>query len=291
MKRENSYSPLTIAAALHRAIVQLGAVSRSARLDAEILLASSLGFPREYLQTHADEALRPQVDDHFQRSLTRRLAGAPVAHLIGRKEFWSLDLEVSPAVLVPRPETELLVETALELLPADAAGNATLRVLDLGTGSGAIALALAHERPGARIVATDNSAAALAVAGRNAERLRLTNVSFVAGDWYEPVGATHFDLIVSNPPYIAAHDPALLAHDLVAEPRGALTPGPTGLEALEHIVARARAHLRTSGWLLVEHGAEQGPAVATMFSQHGLGTIRGLQDLAGHDRATCGRYQ
>jgi release factor glutamine methyltransferase len=204
---------------------------------------------------------------------------------VGRREFWSLELEVNPHVLVPRPETELLVEFALQVLP----DGQHAKVLDLGTGSGALALAIAHDRPAARVIATDASAQAITLACRNAERLELGNVSFQVGHWYDPVGAMHFDLIVSNPPYIAANDPALASAELAAEPREALVPGPEGLEAIEQIAARACEHLRPGGWLAVEHGATQARAVATLFSAAGLSTIRSLKDLAGHDRVTAGR--
>jgi release factor glutamine methyltransferase len=280
-----SEAPETIAAVLRQAVEQLDGASASARLDAEVLLADCLGQSRSFLHAHGGEALSPATRERFLLSVARRRQGEPVAYITGRREFWSLDVEVNPHVLVPRPETELLVEFALGVLPADQHAKA----LDLGTGSGALALAIAHERPSARVVATDVSSHAVTLACRNAERLGLGNVSFQVGQWYEPVGAMHFDLIVSNPPYIAASDAALASPDLAAEPREALVPGPTGLEALESIAARACEHLRPGGWLAVEHGATQARAVATLFSAAGLSTIRTLKDLAGHDRVTAGR--
>jgi release factor glutamine methyltransferase len=280
-----SETPETIAAVLQQAVEQLAPASATARLDAEVLLASCLERSRSFLHAHGGEALSPATREHFSKSVARRQRGEPVAYIVGSREFWSLDLEVNPHVLVPRPETELLVEFALGVLPADR----HLKVLDLGTGSGAVALAIAHERPAARVIATDASTDAVTLACRNAERLELANVSFLVGDWYVPVGAMHFDVIVSNPPYVAADDPALATPDLAAEPRAALVPGPRGLEAIERVAARACEHLNPGGWLAVEHGATQARSVAALFSAAGLSTIRSLKDLAGHDRVTTGR--
>ena len=275
----------TIAEVLASAIDQLQTLSPTARLDAELLVAGCLEQSRSFLVSHAGEALSPQTCERIARAVGRRKQGEPVAYILGLKEFWSLELEVDRRVLIPRPETERLVEFALEVLPSE--GHS--KVLDLGTGSGAVALAIAHERPAARIMATDILPEAITVACRNAERLELGNVTFLVGDCYEPVGAMHFDLIVSNPPYVAADDPALASPELRAEPRGALVPGPTGLEAIERIVARAREHLRPGGWLALEHGARQGKAVAALLSQAGFSTIRNFKDLAGHDRVAAGR--
>ena len=280
-----SEAPETIAAVLQAAIEQLGGAGSTARLDAELLLADCLDQSRSFLHAHGGEALSPAVRERFSQGVARRQRGEPVAYIVGRREFWSLDLEVNPHVLVPRPETELLVEFALGVL----ATEQHVKVLDLGTGSGAVALAIAYERPAARIVATDSSAEAVTLACRNAERLELGNVSFLVGDWYDPVGAMHFDLIASNPPYVAADDAVLRNPDLAAEPREALVPGASGLEAIERIAARACEHLRPGGWLALEHGATQARAVAALFSAAGLSTIRSLKDLAGHDRVTAGR--
>lgn len=279
-----SEAPETIATVLQRAVEQLSA-SATARLDAELLLANCLDQSRSFLLSHGGEALSPAACERFARSVARRRSGEPIAYIVGRREFWSLDLEINPHVLVPRPETELLVEFALEVVPA----GQHAKILDLGTGSGAVALAIAHERPDARVVATDASTEAITLACRNAERLELGNVSFLVGHWYEPVGAMHFDLIVSNPPYIAAGDVVLKTTELAAEPRTALVSGPSGLEAIERVAARACEHLRPGGWLALEHGAEQAGAVAPLFSAAGLSTIRTLKDLAGHDRVTAGR--
>jgi release factor glutamine methyltransferase len=275
----------TIAGVLDTAIAELREASPTARLDAELLVSGTLERPRSFLISHAGEALSPQTLARIAQAIARRRRGEPVAYILGSREFWSLELEVNPHVLIPRPETERLVEFALEALPGDAHG----KVLDIGTGSGAVALAIAKERPAARIVATDSSAEAITVACRNAERLGLGNVSFLVGDLYEPVGAMHFDLIVSNPPYVAASDPALASPELRAEPRGALVPGPTGLEVIERIVAHAPEHLRTGGWLALEHGSQQAQAVRDLFSRAGFSTIRSLKDLAGHERVTAGK--
>lgn len=274
----------TVAAALDVGTQQLATLGADARREAEFLLAAALECSRGELLAQRDLAVADGAARRYRASLVRRAQGEPLAYVTGRKEFWSLDLDVDARVLVPRPETELLVEFALQVLPADAHA----RVLDLGTGSGAIALAIASERPHARVIATDVSTDALTVACRNAERLQLGNVSFESGTWFEPVGSMHFDLIVSNPPYVAAGDAALRGDGLIAEPRVALTPGPGGLEAVEHIAAHAVEHLRPGGWLALEHGTTQAAAVAALFSTRGLSTIRSLRDLAGHERVTCG---
>ncbi|HEY7378177.1 MAG TPA: peptide chain release factor N(5)-glutamine methyltransferase [Steroidobacteraceae bacterium] len=279
------HGPQTVKGLLETALRELTATSPSARLDAELLLAHVLECPRTFMHTHEAESVAPAAAARIRELIARRKAGEPVAYITGEREFWSLELELDPSVLIPRPESELLVEFALQVLPAEAHS----RVLDLGTGSGAIALAIASERPQARVSATDASSAALAVACSNAERLEIGNISFLAGSWYEPVGSMHFDLIVANPPYVAAADPALTSGDPRFEPRSALSPGPTGLEAIEQILTRAREHLRPGGWLALEHGADQGEAVRALFSRHGFSTINTRQDLAGHERVTAGQ--
>jgi len=264
------------------ATARLAAVSESARLDAEVLLAHVLGCERSALIAHDSEPVMQAPAAAFETLLARRLRGEPVAYLTGRREFWSLSLSVSPAVLVPRPETELLVELALRLLPA----GEPRAVLELGTGSGAIALALATERPTAHITATDASAAALAVARSNAQRLALAQVRFRRGDWFEAVPGERFDLIACNPPYVAAADPHLAA--LRAEPVAALVAGPIGLEAFERIVPAAPAHLREAGWLLLEHGADQAAAVKNLLERHGFHDVTSHPDYSGASRVTLG---
>jgi release factor glutamine methyltransferase len=261
----------------------LGACSPAARrLDAELLLAHALALPRARLRSHPEAAAGAGVARQYRELLERRAAGEPVAYLTGEKEFWALPLKLSAAVLVPRPETELLVERALALVRHDRA-----RAVDLGTGSGAIALALASERPNWQLLATDVSEAALGIARANARALALERVQFRRGSWLAPLGADRFDLIVSNPPYVAADDPALAA--LQHEPRLALTPGNDALLALREIIHGAPAHLLPGGWLLLEHGATQGAAVRRELALAGMRYIRSHPDLAGLERATEGQ--
>ncbi len=216
--------------------------------------------------------------------VSERSHGTPIAYLTGTRSFWSLELTVNPDVLIPRPETELLVETALGLIPADT----VQRVVDLGTGSGAIALSLAKERPSWEVHATDLSAQALAVAKENARWNRLERIQFHQGSWAEPL-AGKFDLIVSNPPYVAQHDEHLHQGDCRFEPRMALTPGGDGLDALRQIVKQSRTLLNPGGWLLLEHGYNQGAAVLSLLNSAGYTEIRSLRDLAGIERVCCGR--
>jgi release factor glutamine methyltransferase len=272
----------TVAASLQRAVRSLASHSDSPRLDAELLLGKVLGLPRTALITHGADALPVERLAAYEHLIARRAQGAPVAYLTGSREFWSLDLCVTPAVLVPRPETELVVEQALALLPRDEPRS----VLDLGTGSGAIALAIAAERPQAQVTAVDISQAALAVAMRNAARLELPHVRWRHGSWFDGVPGERFDLLVANPPYVAANDPALAA--LAAEPALALSAGPTGLEALAAIVERAAAHVLPRGWLILEHGSTQAAAVAGMLERAGFAGIRLHVDAAGKPRVTLG---
>ncbi len=273
----------TLAGLLRAATARLG-LSDSPRLDAELLLAEILGVGRGTLLARMDDALDAAQSARFEALIARRAAGEPLAYLTGHREFWSLKLAVTPDVLVPRPESELLVERALALL-----GPSPAAVADLGTGSGAIALALARERPAWHIVATDRSAAALAVARANAARLGIGNVEFLPGEWCVPLAGRRFALIVSNPPYIAADDPALADPALRHEPALALSPGPTGLEALAAIAIQARAHLEPGGHLLLEHGAGQRAAVARQLVSLGYAHVRCHPDLAGLDRLTEAR--
>jgi release factor glutamine methyltransferase len=255
------------------------------RTDAELLLLHVLRQPRGWLFAHADDEMGMDVQTAFSALVERRAAGEPVAYITGRRGFWSLDLEVTPATLIPRPETELLVELALRHLPPDAACS----VADLGTGSGAIALAIARERPRARVAATDASADALAVARRNAQRHAIGNVAFAHGDWLAPLAGQRFDLIVSNPPYIEAADPHLAQGDLRFEPPAALASGPDGLDAIRRIVRDARTHLHPGGWLLFEHGWNQGEAVRGLLAGAGYVEVFSAQDLERRDRVSGGR--
>jgi len=273
---------IRVADALAALRTRLAAASPSAGLDAELLVAQVLGAGRASLVADPDRGLAPEELLALESLVRRRLAGEPVAYLTGRREFWSFELEVTPDVLVPRPETELLVERALAAI----AGLENPAVLDLGTGSGAIAIAVAAERPDAEVTAIDASAAALRVAQRNAAGLGLRNLRFCEGDWYTPLAGARFDAIVSNPPYVAAGDPALAA--LAHEPRLALVGGSDGFEALAVVASGAPRHLVPGGSLLVEHGASQGAAVRRLLQSAGLEKITTRADLAGLDRVTEG---
>jgi release factor glutamine methyltransferase len=252
------------------------------RLDAQLLLGHVLGRPRAWLIAHDDDPLDEACAAAYRALCRRRADGEPLAYLVGEREFHGLPLQVGPAVLVPRPETEVLVDWALELL----AGRAAAEVVDLGTGSGAIALAVKHRSPSVSMTATDLSEDALAVARGNAARLGLA-VDFHAGAWWAPLAGRRFDLALSNPPYIAGGDPHLAA--LRHEPTLALTPGGDGLDAIRSIAAGAMAHLRPGAWLLVEHGWDQADAVAALLQTHGFEAVTTRQDLAGHGRCTGGR--
>ena len=255
------------------------------RLEAELLLVHVLDKPRSWLIAHADDGLDATHAAAFAALVQRRRTGEPVAYITGRRGFWSLELEVTPATLIPRPETELLVELALDKLPA----KRPSRVADLGTGSGAIALAVARECPRAQVVATDASAQALAVAQRNAKRLGIDNVTFMQGDWLAPLADQHFDLIVSNPPYIEADDPHLAQGDLRFEPASALASGHDGLDDIRRIVADARDHLAAGGWLLMEHGWNQGEAVRNVLRDAGYIEVFTALDLERRDRVSGGQ--
>ncbi|HEY0720893.1 MAG TPA: peptide chain release factor N(5)-glutamine methyltransferase [Gammaproteobacteria bacterium] len=274
---------MTVADALRSAAAQF--TSDSARLDAELLLCHLLGVNRSWLYAWPDKALTPAQQQRFDVLVARRTAGEPVAHILGEREFWSLKLTVTPDTLIPRPDTELLVEQALRLLPEHTA----LRVADLGTGSGAIALAIARERPHCRVVATDRSEAALAVAQANAVCNQIGNVEFRQGRWCEALGDELFDLIVANPPYIAADDPHLAQGDVRFEPRAALVAGHDGLDDIRQIAHEARDHLHNRGWLLLEHGYLQGGWVAEILQKNGYENITTWRDLSGNERVTGGR--
>jgi len=266
--------------------------SPSSRLDAEVLLAWVLGRDRSYLFSHPEAVLSEQQSNAYSNLLARRAAGEPVAYLCGSRGFWTLELTVTPAVLIPRPETELLVELALELGRgiSERQPGKPVAVADLGTGSGAIALALASEHRQWQVYATDRSVQALAVAQTNAARLQLEQVHFAQGDWCDalPAGVC-FDMIISNPPYIAGDDPHLGQGDLRFEPRSALVADARGLADLEAICQQSRSCLGEGGFLLLEHGYEQGHEVRALLASRGFAEVHSRRDLAGHERVTLGR--
>ena len=279
-------SPLaTIEASLNDAARALSTASESPRLDAEILLAWILDAPRSYLFAHPEEALPDRQASDFSDAIKRREKGEPVAYITGSKEFWSIQLKVSRDTLVPRPETETLVEQALQRIPEDRA----CRVLDLGTGSGAIAIAIASERPKIAIVATDSNSKALLVAKQNASLHQLRNITFLGGDWIEPVAEQTFDVVISNPPYVNDNDPRLDSRRY--EPQDALTAGVDGLDAIRTIARDAKSVVKTNGWLVFEHGIEQQDAVADVLHQNGWTDIECIKDLAGHPRVTAARMR
>lgn len=274
----------TIEAALSAATKQLNH-SDSPRLDAELLLCAVLAQSRSYLFTWPERELNEEQQRQFQAMLARRTDGEPVAHILGERGFWSLDLKVTPATLIPRPETELLVEAALAHLPEGGG-----RVADLGTGTGAIALAIAAECPQCEVVAVERSEAALQVARENGDKHHLKNVTFQLGSWFEPIENKRFLLIVSNPPYICADDPHLSEGDVRFEPITALASGPDGLDDIRVIIAGAADHLEPGGWLLLEHGYDQGEAVCQLLREARFEAVEGLQDLQGHHRVSQGRW-
>ena len=261
------------------------AIGNAANVEASLLLGRATGLSRAAQLAAPDKILSESAIGRLADLVTQRAAGTPIAYLLGEREFWSLTLDVTPDVLIPRPETELLVEAALRELAADH----PLDLLELGTGSGAIAVALAVERPAWRIIATDTSGPALAVARRNIDRHGANNVTLRQGDWFAAAGDERFDAVLSNPPYIAARDPHLRRGDLRFEPEEALAAGEDGLAALRQIVAVAPAHLKPGGWLILEHGYDQRTVVADLLEQAGFRGVHCLSDLAGQPRCTIAR--
>ena len=259
--------------------------SESPKRDAEILLEYVTGKARTYLLAFGETELTAEQEAQLAALLARRQAGEPVAHLVGEREFWSLPLYVSAATLIPRPDTECLVEQALERLPAE-----PCEILDLGTGTGAIALALASERPDCDVTAVDVMPDAVALAKRNVARLERHNVTVLQSRWFSALAGRSFGMIVSNPPYIDEHDPHLAQGDVRFEPLTALVAGNAGLADLEHIVTTSRQHLLPGGWLLVEHGWTQGEAVRALFTDAGFHAVETCRDYGGNDRLTLGQW-
>jgi release factor glutamine methyltransferase len=270
----------TVADALNTAAAAIGAS------DARALLSRVLACNAAFLVAHPAHQLSDEAARHYAGLVVRRCAGEPVAYITGEREFYSLPFAVTPAVLIPRPETELLVDVALECIAPDS----DCRVLDLGTGSGAVALSIAHHRPRAQVAALDASEAALVVARANARRLAATNVEFIAGDWYRNLAGRQFDAIIANPPYVAERDPHLTQGDLRFEPRAALAAGEDGLSCIRRIVAGAAAHLLPGGWLGFEHGYDQAAACRALLDAAGFRDIVSRRDLAGIERVTAGRF-
>jgi release factor glutamine methyltransferase len=259
--------------------------SPSAKLDAEWLLAAVLGRSPSYLRTWPEREVLPEDEARFVAHIERRRLGEPVAYILGRQGFWSLELEVAPHTLIPRPDTELLVETAIKVLPAGGAAS----VLDLGTGTGAIALALASERPAWQVSGVDRVTEAVALAARNAQRLGIGNAAFLESHWFSSLRGQRFELIVCNPPYIPASDPHLSQGDVRFEPSSALVSGVDGLDDIRLIIAQAPDHLSSSGWLVLEHGYDQASAVRSLLSAGGFVDVASCRDFGGHERVSLGR--
>ncbi len=274
---------------LKMAVTRFNVVSGSPQLDAEILLQAITGIHRSMMYARPEQLLTTEQLEDLLPAVLRRERGEPIAYITGRQEFWSMQLQVSSAVLIPRPETELLVESALERI----ALNEPSRALDLGTGSGAVALAIAHARAHTQVLAVDVSHDALEVAVRNQRALGIGNVEFKRSDWFNAVNTqadpVRFDIIVSNPPYVATDDVDLSPAVAAFEPRIAVIAGSTGLEAIERIVKEAHRHLAPGGWLLLEHGWKQGAAVRSLLVQQGYSHVVSRSDLAGHERVTEGQ--
>jgi release factor glutamine methyltransferase len=277
--------PPTVNEVLQTALRELQATSPTPRLDAEVLVKHVCSLNRGTLITRGHHVLTDDQLNRLEKLIAQRCHGEPIAYLTGVREFWSLEFTVSPATLIPRPETELLVEKALAHVPPDAEWT----IADLGTGCGAIALALAKERPQCRIIATDISPAALDVARSNAAKFGLTHVEFREGNWFEPLADMKLDMMVSNPPYVRANDPHLEQGDVRFEPEQTLAAGPDGLDAIRQIALSAREHLNPAAWLLFEHGWDQAAAIGQLLHQLGYRNIVCYPDLGGRDRITACR--
>ena len=258
-----------------------------ASIEADLLLEAICAISRSRQFSHPDEQLLEDQVEQYKSALERRLSGEPLAHITGRRGFWDVDLRVTPDVLSPRSDTEILVEQALQRIPY----NASWQIADLGTGSGAIAIVIARERPQCELTATDNSAAALALARENATALGVNNISFVAGSWGQPLKLRQFDVILSNPPYIRTDDPHMLGGDLPAEPIQALVSGSDGLDAIRRIIEDSATCLKPNGWLLLEHGYDQAAEVSDLLQHADFNEIFTQKDYGGNSRVTGGRRQ
>lgn len=279
----------SIRSALLQAQAQLNAAQQldaiDARHESQLLLQHTLKVNRAWLIAHEHDDLSADVQHEFDTLIQRRIGGEPIAYILGHREFYGLNLAVTPATLIPRPDTEILVDIALEKIPA----NQPAQVLDLGTGTGAIALAIGQQRPLAQITAVDASEAALEIANRNCQQLHITNSHFVLSDWFSELNDTRFDVIVSNPPYIEEADTHLKQGDLRFEPISALASGADGLDDIRHIIDGCLIHLQPQGWLMFEHGYNQAQSVSELMAQAGLVNIETFKDLGGNDRVTIGK--
>ncbi|MFI3156495.1 MAG: peptide chain release factor N(5)-glutamine methyltransferase [Methylococcaceae bacterium] len=276
-----------IKSVLRKAAGTLTAVSDSALLDTEVLLCLAINKPRSHLRAWPDQQLRPEQLSTFNALLEQRQKGMPIAYITGNREFWSRDFQITPDVLIPRPDTELLIELSLKLIPADQ----PVKIIDLGTGSGIIAVTLAAERPHAQISAVDFSLAALRIAQFNADKHRINNIEFYQSNWFADVPDTQFDLIISNPPYIAEDDSHLRQGDIRFEPQTALCAPEQGLADIGIIANAARNHLKPCGHLLIEHGYNQQQAVQALFKDLHYDCVQTYADLSGQPRATYGQWQ
>lgn len=262
----------------------LALIPDEARIEVQMLLQHVLKVPRAWLLAHPEQVLDEAQAGAYAALLQRRLHGEPIAYILGEREFFGLNFKVTPATLIPRPETELLVELALQRIPV----RGGFRVLDLGAGSGAIGLSIAHARPEAEVVAVDASEAALQVARENAARLEIHNARFLQSDWFSALDGQRFDLIVSNPPYVAAGDVHLGQGDVRFEPTSALASGAEGLDDIRRIIGQAGDHVGNNAWLMLEHGYDQAPAVRALLQQNGFGEVYSAKDMAGIERVSCG---
>ena len=274
----------TIQNSLTSSVEKLSSLSDSARLDCELLLCFVLNKPRAYLLTWPDTELSDDQSNKFKLLLERRMHGEPIAHILGERGFWSLDLKVTPDTLIPRPDTERLVELALEIIPPQAQWN----ILDLGTGTGAIALSLAKEKPSCFITATDQSIAALNVAEENAQYNKISNIEFIQSDWFSRLDNQQFNLIVSNPPYIRVNDPHLQQGDVRFEPLSALTSGEDGLDDIRIIINNSQKHLTEKGALLIEHGYDQADSVCDLLKAAHFKKVQNFKDDNDNPRVSVG---
>lgn len=274
----------------HKATLEaaLGLDSGTARIEVQMLLQRVLGVGRAYLLAHPEQVLTVEQQSSYEALLQRRLRGEPIAHILGEREFFGLTIKVTPDTLIPRPDTELLVELSLQHIPSTRGWGRGYRVLDLGTGSGAIALSIAHAKPGIEVLAVDASAPALEVARKNARQLGIANVSFLQSNWFYALGDQSFDLIVSNPPYVAAGDEHLTRGDVRFEPLSALASGVDGLDDIRRIVGQAGGFLENRRWLLLEHGYDQAAAVRNLLQQNGFSEVFSAKDIAGIERVSGG---